>query len=189
MNRIVEYDIAAFSKINGQWHNGFLDWLMPLLRNQYTWAPLYLFTLVFMLLNFKWKGFGWICFFLITFAITDMVSGSMLKPFVGRLRPCADPMLASVIRSVVNCGGPLSCPSSHAANHLGLAMFGFKTLSFIPYSWRWLLFLWALSISYAQVYVGVHFPVDTICGMLLGYIVGSGTGWAFNKKAGFASLA
>jgi len=35
----------------------------------------------------------------------------------------------------------------------------------------------------------VHFPVDAICGMLLGCTVGYGTGWAFNKRDGFASLA
>lgn len=188
MNHLIEYDIALFSKINGQWHNGFLDWLMPLLRNPFTWAPLYLFAVVFMLINFKWKGFWWICFFLITFAITDMVSSGLIKPMVGRLRPCHNPMLASVIRSVVSCGGAFSFPSSHASNHFGLAMFGFRTLSFIPYPWRWLLFIWALSISYAQVYVGVHFPIDIICGTLLGCIAGFITSQAFNKRAGFAPL-
>lgn len=189
MNRLIQYDIELFSKINGQWHNDFLDWFLPFLRNQYSWAPLYLFTVVFMLQNFKWKGLGWICFFLITFAITDMASSSLIKPLVGRLRPCADATLADTVRTLVGCGGIYSFPSSHASNHFGLAMFAFKTLRFIPLQWRWILFLWASSISYAQIYVGVHFPIDVICGTLLGCIVGAGTGFAFNKRIALATLA
>lgn len=189
MNGILQYDIKLFSKINGQWHNNFLDWLLPLLRNQYTWAPLYLFIVVFMLINFKWTGLKWIIFLLVTFAITDMVSAAVIKPWVGRLRPCADPLLSDSVRTLVGCGGKFSFPSSHASNHFGLSMFTFQTLLFIPAAWRWLLLLWAFSISYAQIYVGVHFPVDTLCGALLGCIVGYATSSVFNKRIGFASLA
>ncbi|MFT3702432.1 MAG: phosphatase PAP2 family protein [Agriterribacter sp.] len=189
MKSILQYDIKLFSKINGQWHNSFLDWLLPFLRNQYTWAPLYLFTVVFMLVNFKWKGLYWIYFFLGTFAILDMTSSALIKPWVGRLRPCADPALADTVRTLVGCGGKFSFPSSHATNHFGLAMFAFQTLVFIPAAWRWVLFLWAFSISYAQIYVGVHFPVDTMCGALLGCFIGAFTAWIFNKRNGFASLA
>jgi undecaprenyl-diphosphatase len=189
MNNLIRYDIELFFKINRQWHNSFLDWLLPLLRNQFFWSPLYLFTLVFILINFKKKGFGWIAFFLITFAITDMLSSSVIKPWVGRLRPCADPFLADSVRQVVGCGGPYSFTSSHAANHFGMAMFAFKTLLFIPLAWRWILFAWAFAISYAQVYVGVHFPLDIACGALLGCAIGMGTAWTFNKKAGLSTLA
>lgn len=189
MDKLIHYDISLFSKINGEWHTRFFDWFFPLMRNQYTWAPLYLFAVVFILQHFKWKGFLWICFFLITFAITDMSSSAIIKPLAGRLRPCADPLLADVVRSLVGCGGRLSFPSSHASNHFGIAMFSFQTLLFIPLQWRWLLFLWALVICYAQVYVGVHFPVDIICGTLLGCTAGYMTGYVFNKKIGFGSLA
>ncbi|MCC6289477.1 MAG: phosphatase PAP2 family protein [Chitinophagaceae bacterium] len=188
MNKLIHYDIALFSKINGEWHNQFFDWFFPLMRNQYTWAPLYLFALVFMLQHFKWKGFGWICFFLITFAITDMFSSALIKPLVGRLRPCADPLLADAVRSIVGCGGRWSFPSSHASNHFGLAMFSFKTLLFVPVKWRWLLFLWAVVICYAQIYIGVHYPVDIVGGTLLGCTIGYLTGTIFNKRVGFGSL-
>lgn len=189
MNQLIRYDIALFSKINGQWHTPFLDWLFPLLRNQFFWSPLYLFLVVFMLLNFGKDGFRWIVFFLITFAIGDFASSSVIKPLVGRLRPCNDPMLADIIRSVVSCGSGKSFTSSHAANHFALAMFSFKTIPFVKTSWKWLFLFWALIISYAQVYVGVHYPLDITFGALLGCIVGNGTAWAFNKKNPFPVLA
>jgi len=37
----------------------------------------------------------------------------------------------------------------------------------------WWLILWAASIAYAQVYVGVHYPLDVIAGGLLGWLIGS----------------
>lgn len=189
MNSLIRYDIELFFKINGQWHSSFLDWLLPLLRNQYFWSPLYLFTVVFMVMNFKMKGWLWIGFFLINFSITDQLSSHLIKPWVGRLRPCADPHLADSVRQMVGCGGPFSFTSSHATNHFGMAMFAFSTLLFIPLQWRWLLFVWAFAISYAQVYVGVHFPLDIFCGALLGCVTGMGTAWVFNKKLGLPRLA
>jgi undecaprenyl-diphosphatase len=55
---------------------------------------------------------------------------------------------------------------------------------------RWIkipLLLWALAISYAQVYVGVHYPVDVVAGALLGCLVGAwmhgATRFYFRKEA------
>ncbi|MBK8354776.1 MAG: phosphatase PAP2 family protein [Saprospiraceae bacterium] len=37
---------------------------------------------------------------------------------------------------------------------------------------KWLWILWALSIGFAQVYVGVHYPLDVLCGFLYGGLIG-----------------
>jgi undecaprenyl-diphosphatase len=61
-----------------------------------------------------------------------------------------------------------SFPSSHATNTFGFAML----LSLLFYrKYKWILplaFLWAFLVSYAQIYVGLHYPLDIIGGMLLG---------------------
>ncbi|MBX3256131.1 MAG: phosphatase PAP2 family protein [Chitinophagaceae bacterium] len=189
MNSIIRYDIALFTKINGVWHNSFLDWLCPLLRNQFFWSPLYLFLLVFMLLNFGRRGFYWILFFLATFAMADMLSSSVIKPMAGRLRPCNNPLLADTIRSLVSCGTGKSFTSSHAANHFALGMFSFRTFLFAPLFWRWSFLFWAFIISYSQVYVGVHFPLDITCGAILGCLIGGATSKLFNSRVGLAALA
>jgi undecaprenyl-diphosphatase len=46
--------------------------------------------------------------------------------------------------------------------------------------WYWL-WLWAFMISYAQVYVGKHFPGDVIFGAILGTSVGTGCALLFRK--------
>lgn len=45
-------------------------------------------------------------------------------------------------------------------------------------------FLWAFAISYAQVYVGVHFPFDVFCGAIAGLILGYIPAKIFNNKIG-----
>ena len=53
-------------------------------------------------------------------------------------------------------------------------------------NWAWIGLFWAAAIAYAQVYVGVHYPLDVFCGALLGLAFGITTGTIFNKRFGFA---
>ncbi|HTS44574.1 MAG TPA: phosphatase PAP2 family protein, partial [Puia sp.] len=55
-------------------------------------------------------------------------------------------------------------------------------------SWWWLVFLWAFFISYAQVYVGVHYPLDVTCGAILGCGIGYAMNTFFQKQFGSLSL-
>ncbi len=41
---------------------------------------------------------------------------------------------------------------------------------------------WAASIAYGQVYVGVHFPFDVLCGGILGALIGFLWAKLFNVK-------
>ncbi|MBO9151044.1 phosphatase PAP2 family protein [Chitinophaga sp. GCM10012297] len=182
MNNLLTWDLKAFFYINNKWTNGFFDFLLPWLREPYIWAPLYLFLLVFVTYNFRWRGFFWIVFFIITFAITDQ-SSMFFKNLVGRLRPGNDPVIAPYVRVLVEYyprSG--SFTSSHAANHFGLAMFSFITLKPQIGKWAWLFFVWAAVICYSQVYVGVHYPLDIAGGALLGMLAGLLSGGFFQRR-------
>jgi undecaprenyl-diphosphatase len=71
-----------------------------------------------------------------------------------------------------HCSSGFSFTSSHAANHIGIAMFMAITLKPYLKNYRYLFFLWAGIIAYAQIYVGVHYPLDIIVGAFIGVIVG-----------------
>jgi undecaprenyl-diphosphatase len=160
---------------------------MPFLRNSINWAPLYLFLLVFVLLNFKIRGLWWVVFFLAPVALTDMTGTYVFKHEFERLRPCNDPFFSDHVRRVLKqCAGGYSFISNHAANHFGMAAFFFVTFRHLLKGWAWAGLLWAASIAYAQVYVGVHYPLDVLCGALLGLAFGITTGTFFNKRPGFA---
>jgi undecaprenyl-diphosphatase len=179
IEQLVELDQKLFFAINHGLANPFFDWLMPILRNRYSWAPLYLFWIIFFPKNYGKKGMLIILFLLITFAITDTVSSNLIKHAVQRLRPCNDPGLKAAVRSLIPCGTGFSFPSSHAASHFSLAVF---LITIFYHKWKWILLLgtgWAGAISLAQVYVGVHYPIDILTGALLGSMVGYMTGSIF----------
>lgn len=172
MKRFIAWDIELFKHINGQWTADWLDQLFTLSRNPFFWSPLYLFLCAFLIMNYGKRGWWWIAYFLVTFALTDFISASIIKPWVGRIRPCHDPELAHTVRMLVGCGGRLSFVSSHAANHFGLSTYLFITFRHIWPKGRWIFFAWAALVAYAQVYVGLHFPLDIVGGALLGLIIG-----------------
>ncbi len=175
-------DQALFSKINGQWTSSLADHIMPWLRTSNNWYPMYAAILAYLFLKWGKNAWKWILLLAVNIAITDQISSSFFKPFVHRLRPCADPAIMHQSRLLLeHCSGGFSFTSSHAANHFGLAMFVFMTLQPIFKKYTFLFFVWAASIAYAQVYVGVHYPLDIFAGSLIGLIVGYLMGKLFLK--------
>lgn len=174
LEQLLQFDRNLFFLINQGLHNNFFDVLMPLLRSKYFWVPLYIFIITFFLKNFGWKGLYLVGFTLLTFALTDFISAGLFKPVFQRLRPCNDPVLVAYVRNIVGCGSGFSFVSSHAANHMGIAVFVGSLFSKWGYGWiRFLFLLWAVSICYAQVYIGVHYPLDVFAGAILGALTGS----------------
>lgn len=149
------------------------------------WIPLYLFLLVFLLMNFRKNSIWWIVFFISTIALTDIVGTYILKHSFERVRPCNNPDFLSQLRLLARCPVGYGFTSNHAANHFGMATFFFISFRHLLKIWTWLIFLWAAAIAYAQVYVGVHYPFDILGGMLLGLAAGYFTGTLFTKQFGF----
>ncbi len=173
IDKILYYDEQLLHFINHDLKNHFFDWLMPLLRNSPFWIPLYIFLVLFILINYKKTGYWLIIFALLTVVCSDLVSSSLIKQNVFRLRPCNNPALSSWLSILVGYRPQSSSfTSSHAANHFALAMFLFQIFKNSFGKWIYLLFLWAGSISYAQMYVGVHYPIDIACGTLIGIFIG-----------------
>lgn len=182
-NWLDKIDTSLFILIHNDSDHAFLDKIMLLLRNPYTWIPLYCFVLWYVVKTDRKKALQFIILSLVTFAITDSVSSGLLKPFFGRLRPCCEPQLKGFIRNLIDCGGMYSFPSSHAANHFGLATFWFWSILLITgKKWNWL-WVWAIAICYAQVYVGKHYPFDMVAGGFFGWIVGGTTAKLFHRWA------
>lgn len=186
LQKLEEWDQWLFIMVNRQLANPFFDNIMPYLRTSFIWAPLYLFLFVFAIFNFRKRGLWWVVLFICTVSITDIISSRFFKEAFERIRPCQDADFFYHVRLLVNrCSGNYSFTSSHAANHFGMATFFFFTARHLINNWAWIAFLWALMISYAQVYVGLHYPFDVFGGALIGILFGLVTGMFFNKRFGF----
>lgn len=176
-----EWNFDWFILINSTWSNSVFDFLLPLLRHKLTWIPLYLFIAGFLLKNHRTDGLWAILFCLASFGISNTLSAEVLKPVFKQERPCNDPNFNEQVQLRVKCGGGKSFPSAHATNHFALS---FYLIIILARKYKWViapLIFWAALVSYAQVYVGVHYPVDVMAGALLGVLIGVLVGSVFNK--------
>ena len=178
---LLNLDRHLFYLINHQLSNPFFDFLMPLMRNPKFWIPLYLFIITFSIWRYKKQGIILVVFLALAVGFADYTSASIIKPAVTRLRPCRDPVTASNDINRVTCGTGYSFPSTHATDHFAIALF----LSCPFYKrWKWVLpatLIWAAIICLAQVYVGVHYPLDVTGGAIYGSLVGVLFAWGYRK--------
>ncbi len=178
LQTVLDWDKWAFLKINHDWVSPVLDSFIPWLRYGVIWYPFYLFLIVFVILNYRRQAVFFLAAAAVNITASDMISSRVVKAAFERLRPCNDPaLIGEMILRVPYCSGGYSFTSSHACNHFALATFLYLLLA--PQLGRhvaWI-FLWAGLVSYAQVYVGVHYPLDILGGAVLGSFIG----WASHK--------
>ena len=182
---VISWDHQLFFFVNKSLSNGFFDLILPLMRNKYTWIPFYVFVAAFMLMNYK--GIKWllILFVIMNMTMSDQMSSTLVKENVQRLRPCQQDKLKDQIILRVPCKRSYSFTSSHATNHFAIAAFLFFVLGSYLLVFRWPLFVWAGIISFSQVYVGIHFPLDILFGAILGVLIGSLNAYLFKISADF----
>lgn len=158
---------------------------MPFWRDRFFWIPLYVALASFVVWKFGTaKGAFFILAVIVAASLADVTSSRLIKENVERLRPCNEPEIKEQVNLLIHCGGGYSFTSSHAANHFAVAVFLCFTLGRLYRRIRLPLLLWAASIAYGQVYVGVHYPLDVICGALLGTVIGWGVSWTYGRYGG-----
>jgi undecaprenyl-diphosphatase len=178
IDALVAADVAVFRLLNTPWPGGDTAmWWVSLTR---TWIPL---QAVLVWKVWQWAGgqgrrfAGAMLAVAVCIGTTDAVSSRILKPGVERLRPTHDPALAGTVHAVVPpggttpyLGGQYGFVSSHAANTAGVAVL---VGSWLGAAWLWPLLAVSLLIGYSRIYLGVHFPLDVLCGMGLGAATGA----------------
>ncbi|MEL6986359.1 MAG: phosphatase PAP2 family protein [Bacteroidota bacterium] len=161
-----------FELINQEWSNPIFDLVLPFLRNKLFWIPLYLFLITFLAFNFGKKTIPFLLAIVICVMFTDFLSSEVIKKSVKRERPCRFYETAQNVQLRAHCGSGYSFTSSHAANHFGLAMIFSILFWKRRKKWSLIFLFWAGLISFSQVYVGVHFPLDIFAGALIGILIG-----------------
>lgn len=161
-------DEQFFMFINQEFSSDWMDLFLVPIRHKLFWIPLYVFLIGYIILNFPEKRWWIFLGVTICMVLSDSTSSKLIKKSVQRERPCHVEYLHAEVR--VPCSLGYSFTSSHATNHFALSTFLF--MLFFTWRYRWLFFVWAGVIGYAQVYVGVHYPFDVIVGSVIGLLIG-----------------
>ena len=160
-NSLLALDTRMFYWINQGQHNPFFDWIMPIISEFGYWRiPL---LVIWLLLFFLGGSKGKITALLLALLVggTDYSNSFLFKHLFDRPRPCN---ALSGVHIFVGCPRSLSFPSNHVANCFAAA----TLLSFSYRQGTPLFLLMAMVVGYSRVYVGEHYPLDVLGGILLG---------------------
>jgi Ca-activated chloride channel homolog len=171
-SRIQDFDMQLLHVFNGS-ENVWLDQMAMALTSGWTWIPLYIVLFVVVIRNNEMMGQialvvggAVLCIFL-----ADGLVDGIIKPLAERWRPSSDPMFKYTVQVVDNMRlKSFSFCSAHAANTLSIAIF--FSLLIRSKLVTWTLLLWSLVNCWTRLYLGVHYPVDILCGLAIGAVVG-----------------
>ena len=171
LQRLVDIDKQLLLTLNGS-DSLYMDGVMKVYNSTVVWIPVALVLLFIVLKNNTPRTSLLVVLAVaLTVIATDQMSSHLIKPLVGRLRPCQDPAIMHLVDTVNGyCSGGYSFTSSHACNSFGL----FVIISLIIRN-RLLslsLLVWATINSFSRIYLGVHYPGDILCGALVGSAIG-----------------
>ena len=174
MDTIIQLDKQLLLAINGS-DSLFVDYLAKTLTTAATWIPLYVSLFYVVVKNND--NFRRIICILACAGLCVLFAGTvddlLVKPIVARLRPTHDFQIGMLVDTVDGYrGGKYGFFSAHAANTFSIAVF----FSLLMRSRLVTLLLvgWSLTNCWTRLYLGVHYPLDILCGLLWGGSVGTG---------------
>ena len=182
LERLIHIDTEILLAING-WHAPWADTLMWIISAKETWIPLYLLLIGLLVWRYrqpattrvKWMQKVPACVLMIiviglAVGAADFIASGILKDWVARPRPSRVPELEGVLHLVNGYkSGRYGFVSSHAANTMACGLL----FSLI---WRKKIttcgiMLWVAANCYSRMYLGVHYPLDILGGLIVGALV------------------
>jgi membrane-associated phospholipid phosphatase len=163
--RIIEIDGALFLWLREATRSTLGDLFFPWITDLDHFRIAILAGWLLLMVFGKFRGRKAGILLVVTLILTDQISSSLLKEWVGRVRPCFDlegPV--SLVEPMISQSHSPSFPSGHATNSVG----GAFVLALTLRRWWWSGLILAGLISFSRIYVGVHYPLDVLCGILLG---------------------
>ncbi|MGY0392006.1 phosphatase PAP2 family protein [Bizionia sp. KMM 8389] len=173
LEQLVQLDNEVFLYLNNL---GTVNWdaFWMFYTTKFYWIPFYA-ILLFIIFKTRTPKLFLITVLVIALMVlfTDQVTNLFKKVIVMRLRPCHDPTLEGLMRVVKSsCGGKYGFFSGHASNSMAVAIFSGMLLRFKYKYLIYFMIIWSVAMGYSRIYIGVHFPLDVICGMTFGAFSG-----------------
>ncbi len=179
MQTLLQFDTELLIAINS-WHSTWADVWMWNISQRLTWLPLYLVLVGCIIYRFKRKSIWILLAFAACVGLADFISSGVIKEIVMRPRPSREPALEGILHLVNNYrGGRFGFVSSHAANTIGISLL----FCLLWRDWRATLSLTLFTAlnCYSRMYLGVHYPLDILGGLIVGTTIALALYYALRK--------
>ncbi len=170
------WDEALFRQIHLAWRHPALDPIFRGLTDPGKLLLPFLLVLVGLLWMKRRRGLVGLLVLAATITVSDQTSAKLLKPFFHRARPS---VVVVDSQPIFGVRGSYSFPSVHATNAFATAF----VLDAVFPGGRLALFTLAALVSYSRIYVGDHWPSDSLAGALWGSVIGLGGRMLFVRLA------
>ncbi len=171
IEQLLEYDTELFLYLNNLGSQTW-DALWLIITDKLTFIPLYAILLFLLYKKFGLKSllvFVVVVALMITF--TDQITNVFKRGFQ-RPRPCGETDLIDQMRFIAVRCGKYGFFSGHSSNSMAAAVFAGLLLKPYYKNLIFILLFWSAVVAYSRIYVGVHYPLDIVCGLTFGAISG-----------------
>ena len=172
LDRIKQIDTELLIFLNNLGNKSW-DPLWVSITDKFTFLPLFILIIFFLFKKNGTKGLLVILLFIsVLILFTDQFT-NIVKDFTQRLRPCRLDELQGLLRDIdIRCG-KYGFFSAHAANSISVTIFIINCVDeSVKKFLKPVLILWVMIFSYSRIYLGVHYPLDTIFGLSFGIFSG-----------------
>ena len=172
LDRIKQIDTELLIFLNNLGNKSW-DPLWVSITDKFTFLPLFILIIFFLFKKNGAKGLLVILLFIsVLILFTDQFT-NVVKDFTQRLRPCRLDELQGLLRDIdIRCG-KYGFFSAHAANSISVTIFIINCVNeSVKKILKPVLILWVIIFSYSRIYLGVHYPLDTIFGLSFGIFSG-----------------
>ena len=168
IDTILEKDTGLFVFLNGKYAE-WIDPVMIFLSAYYSWV-IFCISIAVIMAYVKHRIGAWAVLFAALTTVVNAFINNIIKIIICRPRPIHVDTLQGVFRSLEEYEASYSFFSAHSSNAFCIAVFTSLFLRNKIYSF--FILLWAAMVSYSRIYVGKHFPLDVLCGILFGILTG-----------------
>ena len=172
LDRIKQIDTELLIFLNNLGNKSW-DPLWVSITDKFTFLPLFILIIFFLFKKNGTKGLLLILLFIsVLILFTDQFT-NVVKDFTQRLRPCRLDELQGLLRDIdIRCG-KYGFFSAHAANSISVTIFIINCVDeSVKKFLKPVLILWVMIFSYSRIYLGVHYPLDTVFGLSFGIFSG-----------------